>query len=672
MGQAELLIAGLLVAVAGLSALARRLQIPYPIVLVIGGALFGFVPGLPEVTLDPDVVLVVFLPPLLYSAAFFANLGDLRRDLRAISITSIGLVLATMCAVAVVAHELIPGMSWEVAFVLGAIVSPTDPLAGAMIMRRLDVPRRQVSVVEGEGLFNDATALVAFRVAVAAVVGGSFSLADAGVDFVLAAVGGVAIGLAVGWAVAEIRKRTEDAQVSITISLLTGYAAFIPANAIGASGVLAAVTAGIYMGIRGPSIIPPRTRLQGLFVWDILDFLINAVLFVLVGLQLRTVIDALGGYSVGSLAGYALAISGVVITTRLVWANTVPYIIRALDRREGQRARRVGAGPRLIVAWSGMRGAVSLAAALAIPLTTDAGAAFPNRDLIIFLTFAVIFFTLVVQGLSLPAVIRAVGLTRDGSEENEEIRARLIAAKAALDQLDLLEGEEWTRDETVERMRALYRYRKRRFAARAGKIEDDGYEDRSLAYQHMVQIVLAAQRDALIRERSRGTISNEVMNRVIRELDLEETRLEIYLDGLPVAALDRAGQLTGDELSDHVLGRLEHRLGLAAGDDATLVDHRHVVGEPSRRRHVVRGDEERRVGIALELAQEVAEQREAHAVDAAVEVVDDHDARLERQGARDRGALGHARGELVRHDLRALGQTHQAQRLHRHLLDPLL
>src|SRR5436190_289844 len=527
MGQAELLIAGLLVAVAGLSALARRLQIPYPIVLVIGGALFGFVPGLPEVTLDPDVVLVVFLPPLLYSTAFFANLGDLRRDLRAISITSIGLVLVTMCAVAVVAHHLIPGMSWEVAFVLGAIVSPTDPLAGAMIMRRLDVPRRQVSVVEGEGLFNDATALVAFRVAVAAVVGGSFSLAAAGVDFVLAAVGGVAIGLAVGWAVAEIRKRTEDAQVSITISLLTGYAAFIPANAIGASGVLAAVTAGIYMGIRGPSIIPPRTRLQGLFVWDILDFLINAVLFVLVGLQLRTVIDALGGYSVGSLAGYALAISGVVITTRLVWANTVPYIIRALDRREGQRARRVGAGPRLIVAWSGMRGAVSLAAALAIPLTTDAGAAFPNRDLIIFLTFAVIFFTLVVQGLSLPAVIRAVGLTRDGSEENEEIRARLIAAKAALDQLDLLEGEEWTRDETVERMRALYRYRKRRFAARAGKIEDDGYEDRSLAYQHMVQIVLAAQRDALIRERSQGTISNEVMNRVIRELDLEETRLEI-------------------------------------------------------------------------------------------------------------------------------------------------
>jgi monovalent cation/hydrogen antiporter len=527
MGQAELLIAGLLVAVAGLSALARRLSIPYPIVLVIGGALFGFVPGLPEVNLDPDVVLVVFLPPLLYSTAFFANLGDLRRDLRAISITSIGLVLVTMCAVAVVAHEVIPGMSWEVAFVLGAIVSPTDPLAGAMIMRRLDVPRRQVSIVEGEGLFNDATALVAFRVAVAAVVGGSFSLADAGLDFVLAAAGGVVIGLAIGFLVAEIRKRTEDAQVSITISLLTGYAAFIPANAIGASGVLAAVTAGIYMGVRGPSIIPPRTRLQGVFVWDIIDFLINAVLFVLVGLELRAVVDSLGGYSVGDLAGYALAVSGVVVGARIVWAMTVPYVIRALDRRASQRARRTTIRQRMIVAWSGMRGAVSLAAALAIPLTTDAGAPFPNRDLIIFLTFSVIFFTLVVQGLSLPALIRAVRVTSDGTEETEEIRARLVATKAALARLDDLEGEEWTRDDTIERMRALYQYRKRRFAARAGKIEDDGYEERSLVYQQTVQVVLAAQREALIQARGDGHISNEVMNRVIRELDLEESRLEI-------------------------------------------------------------------------------------------------------------------------------------------------
>jgi Na+/H+ antiporter len=527
MGQAEFLIAGLLVSVAVLSALARQMSLPYPIVLVVGGALFGFIPGLPEVKLDPEIVLVVFLPPLLYSAAFFANLNDIRANLRAVSLTTLGLVLATMCAVALVAHQLVPGLPWDAAFVLGAIVSPTDPLAAATIMRRLEVPRRLVSIVEGEGLFNDATALVAYRVAVAAVVAGSFSLADAGLRFVLSAAGGVAIGLVVGWIVAEIRRRTTDPQVSITISLLTGYAAFIPADAIGTSGVLAAVTAGIYMGIRGPSIIPARTRLQGLFVWDILDFLINAILFVLIGLQLRTVVDGLSGFSATDLAGYALAVSGVVVLTRLLWAFTVPYLIRALDRRESQRARRVGAGPRLVVAWSGMRGAVSLAAALAIPLTTDAGAAFPQRDLIIFLTFAVIFFTLVVQGLSLPMLIRRVGVTPDGTEETEELRARLVATKAALTRLDDLEAEEWTRNETIERMRALYQYRKRRFAARAGKIEDDGYEDRSLVYQQMVQIVLAAQRDALIRMRSDGELSNEVMNRVIRELDLEESRLEI-------------------------------------------------------------------------------------------------------------------------------------------------
>src|SRR5215211_519160 len=242
MGQAELLIAGLLVAVAGLSTLARYLSVPYPIVLVVGGALLGFVPGLPEVSLNPEVVLVVFLPPLLYASSIFANFGDFRANLRALTLSTVGLVLATMCAVAWAAHALIPGLPWEAAFVLGAIVSPTDPLAAATIMRRLDAPRRLLSDIEGEGLFNDATALVAYRVAVAAVVVGSFSLAEAGLRFVLGAAG-VAIGIAVGWIVAEIRKRTTDHQLSITISLLSGYAAFVPADAIGASGVLATVTA---------------------------------------------------------------------------------------------------------------------------------------------------------------------------------------------------------------------------------------------------------------------------------------------------------------------------------------------------------------------------------------------------------------------------------------------
>jgi len=527
MGHAEILIAGLLVAVAGLSALARRLSTPYPIVLVVGGALVGFVPGLPEVKLDPEVVLVVFLPPLLYGAAFFANLGHIRRSLRPITLNSVLLVLCTMSAVAVGAHELIDGLSWSAAFTLGAVVSPTDPLAGATIMRNLGVPRRLVNVVEAEGLFNDATALVAYRVAVVAVVSGSFSLAEAGMRFLGGAAGGFAIGLVVGWLIAEIRSRTNDAQVSITISLLSGYAAFVPADALGVSGVIAAVTTGLYMGVRGPRIIPARIRLQGFMTWEILDFLINATLFVLVGLQLRTVVDGLDGISASTLAGYALAVSGIVIATRLVWSFTMPYVIRLLDRRPSQRARRVGARPRLVIAWSGMRGAVSLAAALAIPLETDAGAAFPQRDLIIFLTFAVIFGTLVLQGLTLGPLIRWLGISDDGADEQEEVRARLVATRAALEQLDVLAAEDWTRDDTVERMRALYEYRSRRFGAQAGKVEDDGYEDRALTYQRMVQSVLVAQRESLVQLRDEGLISNEVMNRVVREFDLEESRLEI-------------------------------------------------------------------------------------------------------------------------------------------------
>jgi CPA1 family monovalent cation:H+ antiporter len=527
MGQAELLIAGLLVAVAGLSTLARLVSVPYPIVLVIGGALFGFVPGMPEVKLNPDVVLVVFLPPLLYAAAFFANLGDIRQMTRAVVLSSVLLVLVTMCAVAVAAHELVDGMSWAAAFTLGAIVSPTDPLAAAAIMRRVGVPRRMVSIVEGEGLFNDATALVAYRVAVVAAVSGSFSLADAGLKFVVGAAGGVAIGLATGWVIAQIRERVQDTQTSVTISLLSGYAAFIPADLAGVSGVLAAVTCGIYMGIHGPSIIGPRTRLQGFFVWDLLDFIINAALFVLIGLQLRTIVDGLSGHDVASLIGYALAVSAVVIGVRVAWSLGVAHILRAIDHRPSQVARRASWRVRLVIGWSGMRGAVSLAAALAIPLTTDAGGPFPDRDLILFLTFVVIFATLVLQGLSLPWVIRKLGVTDDGDGETEEVKARLVATRAALERLDELAEEDWTRDDTIDRLRAAYQYRKRRFAARAGKIEDDGYEDRSLAYQQVVAAVLAAEREALVELRNEGRISNEVMNRLLYDFDLEEERLEI-------------------------------------------------------------------------------------------------------------------------------------------------
>ncbi|GAA4863196.1 Na+/H+ antiporter [Saccharopolyspora rosea] len=530
MGATGVLVGGLLVAVAALAALARLLSIPYPIVLVVGGAVIGFVPGLPHVQLEPDVVLLVFLPPLLYLAAYQANFRDLRENLRGLTLSSVGLVLATMVAVAAVAHTLVPELAWPAAFALGAIVSPTDPLAAGLVMRRLGVPRRLVSTVEGEGLFNDATALVAYRVALAAVVGGTVSLGGAALSFVLGAVGGIAIGLVIGWLAGLVRGRLADPQVSVTVSLLTGYAAFIPANAVGASGVLAAVTAGLHAGVRSFPALPARARLQGYLVWDIVNFLINAVLFVLIGLQLDGTIEGLGRYPATALVGYSLAVCGVVVLTRLAWFFSVPYLVRAVDRRPSQRNRRAGARHRLLIGWSGMRGSVSLAAALALPLTTGPGVPFAPRDLIVFLTFAVILGTLVVQGLSLPALIRALGVSDGGTAANDdEIRARLAATHAALERIEELAAQDWTRDDSVDRMRRAYDYRRRRLSALAddGDGGDEDYEDRSLAYQRMVVLVLEAQREQLVRMRNSGEISNEVMLRVIHDFDLEEARLEI-------------------------------------------------------------------------------------------------------------------------------------------------
>jgi monovalent cation/hydrogen antiporter len=531
----ELILFGVLVSVAALSVIARRINVPYPILLVIGGLALGFVPGLPDVELDPEIVLVVFLPPLLYSAAFFSSLRDLRANMRPITLLATGLVLFTAVAVAVVAHAVIDGIPWAAAFALGAIVSPTDPVAATSIIRRVGAPRRIATVLEGESLINDATALVAYRVAVAAAIGGSFSLAHAGLEFAWGVVAGIAIGLAVGWLIEKVRRRIEDPPVEVTISLLTAYAAYIPAEEIGASGVLAAVTAGIYLGWRAPRIASATTRMQSYAVWDILSYLLNATLFVLVGLQLSIIAGPLSSSELWTLTGYAAIVSVVVVLARFIWGFTVTYLIRALDRRESQRARRASWRLRVLSAWSGMRGAVSLAAALALPFTTDAGDPFPERNTIIFITFGVIFATLVVQGLTLPLVIRALGIHEDDDGDGtEELRARIAAASAALEEIDRLEDEEWTRHETLERMRALYNYRRRRFKAQAGKVEDDGFEDRSLAYQRSVQSVIAAQRRALVGLRDGGDIADGVMRRVERELDLEESRLEIDVarDGL--------------------------------------------------------------------------------------------------------------------------------------------
>jgi Na+/H+ antiporter len=527
MHTGELLPLGLMVAVAGLIILARPARMPYPILLVLGGLVLGFFPGMPAVELRPELVLVLFLPPLLYWAAFFSSPRDLHADLRAISLAAVGLVLATLGAVAAVAHALVPGLSWAAASTLGAIVAPTDALAATATARRLGVPRRLVTLLEGESLLNDASALVLYRVAVGAVVGGSFRLWEAGLRFVLGAAGGVAIGLGVGWLVAEVRRRMDDPPAEILVSVVTGYAAYLPAERLGASGVLAAVTAGLYLGWRAPEIASVATRLLGFSFWEVLGYLLNAALFVLVGLQLHPIVSGVSGRSVATLIGQAALVSVVVIAVRAAWLFTMPYLIRLLDRRPAQVARRIGARERLVVAWSGMRGAVSLAAALALPLEAAGGRPFPQRNLIVFVTFGVILATLVVQGLTLPLLIRRLGVHDDGGEQREELEARLDAANAALARLDELALEDWTRDDTVERLRAMYQFRRRRLKARVGIVEDDGYEDRSLAYQRLVRELLEAQRRAIVRLRNQGAISSDVMHRVERDLDLEDSRLEI-------------------------------------------------------------------------------------------------------------------------------------------------
>ncbi len=522
----EVVLVAVLVSVAVLNVLASRIGVPYPIVLVLGGLALGLVPGLPEVELEPDLVLLVFLPPLLYSAAFFSNQHSLRSYARALSLISIGLVLLTTVLVAVAGHEVL-GLPWPMAFALGAIVSPTDPVAATAIMRRLGAPRAIVDLVEGESLVNDSAALVAYRVAVVAAVEGGVSLAHAGIEFVVAAGGGVAVGLAVGWLIGEVRRRLDDPPTEITITLLTGYAAFLPAEELHLSGVLAVVTAGLYLGWRAPELASPPTRLQTFAVWEVLTFLLNATLFVLVGLQLPVVVDGLAGRTPAELVADAALVCAVVIGARFAWLFTTPYMIRAIDRRPRQRDLRMGAAARAVIAWSGLRGAVSLAVALALPFETDAGDRLPGRDLIVFVTFAVVLVTVVGQGLTLPALIRRLGVVADGrEEEHEELVARLVASKAALAELEAMAGEGFAGDDTLGRAREYYEQRKRRYAARAGKIEDDGYEDASQERQRVLRRLYRAERRAIVGLRNEGEISNEMMHRLEHELDLEESYLE--------------------------------------------------------------------------------------------------------------------------------------------------
>jgi CPA1 family monovalent cation:H+ antiporter len=500
--------------------------VPYPILLVLGGLLLGLVPGVPNLELPPELVLLAFLPPLLFSAALFSSPHELRRNIRPITLLAFGLILATAGTVAVIAH-LVVDLSWAASFLLGAIVSPTDPLAATAIARRAGVPRRVVTIVEGESLVNDATALVAYKFAVAAVLTGSFSLWEAGLRFVVGVVAGAVIGLAVGYLVAALMQRVESPPTAITISLLAGYFAYLPAEALDVSGVIAAVTAGLYLGWNAPRLLSVETRLPSAAVWEIFIFVANSLLFVLVGLQLPLVVDALGGrYSWGRLIVYAIAVCLTVILTRLAWVFPFTYLPRMLVRRIRERDP---APPRqlvTLVGWMGLRGAVSLAAALAVPHQTNTGASFPGRELIVFLAFAVILVTLVLQGLSLPVLIRALGVRPDRLGETEEARARVHAAEAALARIEELLMEDWVAEPEARQLRGIYDHRRRRFAARGGGGRGDPeLEARSEGLQRLTREVLEAERAAVLALRDAGHIDDEVMRRIERDLDLEHARL---------------------------------------------------------------------------------------------------------------------------------------------------
>ena len=516
---------GLLLGVGVLVVLAPVLRIPYPILLVLGGLALAFVPGLPEFDLPPDVILLGFLPPLLYSSAFFTSVRDLRSNLRPVSMLAIGLVAVTMAGVAVVAHWLVDDLTWPAAFVLGAVVSPTDPIAATSIGRRLGVPRRLITVIESESLLNDASALVFYRTAVVATVAGTFSLWEAGLRLVVNAVGGIAIGLVVGYLVRQVRRRLNDPPTEITVALITAYLAYLPAEALGVSAVLAAVTVGLYMGWYTPELTNAETRLNGEAFWTILTFILNAALFVLVGLQLPHVLDQLEGWSTSELAVSAAGVCAVVILIRLAFVFPLAYVPRFLSRTIRERGPYKNWRIPLVLGWTGMRGAVSLAAALAIPLTIDAGAPFPGREIIIFLASCVILATLVLQGLTLPLLIKLVGLEEDGAAATEEANARIRAAESALARLEQFVEAGEIREDTAERIRGLYTFRADRFRER---LDDDRseIEERSQAFQHVRRELLRAEEQAVLELRRNGVISDDVMHQILRDLALEELRLD--------------------------------------------------------------------------------------------------------------------------------------------------
>jgi CPA1 family monovalent cation:H+ antiporter len=515
------LLLGVLLLVALLTVVAGRIGIPSPVLMSLGGLLLSLVPNRPLLVLGPDLVFLLILPPLLFGAAFFTSARELWRNARPIGLLAIGLVLATTVAVAVVVHAMVPTIGWAAAFALGAIVSPPDAVAATAIAQRLGLPPRLVTIIEGESLVNDATALVVLRLAVVAVGTGTFSLGEAAMSYVWVSVGGVLTGLVVGWLVVQIEARLTDPPVEVLLSLLAPIAAWLPAEQLGVSGVLSVVTAGIVLGRAAPRVMSSDTRVLGSGVWQMLVFTVNGLVFVLIGLQLPTIIEVVSANaSVGQVLLEALAVCVTVIVVRMVWVFPATYLPRWLI--PALRKREPSMDPRLvtILGWSGMRGVVSLAAALALPNSV------PFRDLLLFLTFSVILATLVGQGLTLPFLIRRLGVGDDGSVQHEEIHAREASVEAALGRLEELELEWPGHLELIEQLRARYTHAEEHLEhdhEAEGLREPD---QEQIDHEAIRRSVIDSQRVAIIDLRDRGIIGDAALRRVERDLDLEELRAE--------------------------------------------------------------------------------------------------------------------------------------------------
>ncbi|MGZ5006666.1 MAG: Na+/H+ antiporter [Methylobacter sp.] len=523
--QLEIIIL-LLIVVLGLTTIARKLFIPYPILLVVGGLILSFVPGLPTIRLDPDLIFLVFLPPLLWAAAYFTSWRDFRANARPITLLAVGLVLVTTAAVADVAHAALPGLCWAEAIVLGAIVSPPDAVSATAIMKQLNIPHRGVTILEGESLVNDATALVLYRAALLAAFSGTFELSHTVMDFFLASSMGVAVGIIVSIVACWVLRLTEDSFSEIAITLLAPYIAWVLAEQVQASSVLACVAGGLYIRQHFSAIVAPITRIQARAVWDLLVFLLNGIIFILIGLQLDTLREAIPSNQLASLTVDGLLVSATAIIVRLLWVPFAAWVPRFLSASLRARDPMPSWQNLLILGWSGMRGVVSLAAALALPFATAAGTPFPFRAEIILIAFMVILVTLVVQGLSLPLLIRFLDLGDDKSMRHEEKQARERAANAALDLLDSVAGEDWPIPDHIEQLRVHYSRRlERNIEVEAKDMEYT--QGATEAFRRLRHETLTAERLAVINLRNDDVISDEVLHRLEHELDVEALRIGI-------------------------------------------------------------------------------------------------------------------------------------------------